>query len=511
MKLHETFLHISLCIAFISCYYQSKEKTPLSLWLLFIAGLCIRMHMIYLDQFLHDWDEKYHALVARNLMYNPLKPMLYVDTIIPKNFTSWTNNHIWLHKQPMFMWQMALSMKIFGINEISIRYPSALLGAIMPILLYRITYIMSKDKLFAFAAALFMCFSNYHLELISGVIGMDHNDVIFGFYVLASVWAYAEYISSGKLYFILLIGLFAGFAVLTKWLAGMMVFGGWFLNILLNIKHKNVKKDILYFFVALVICAAIFVPWQLYILDAFPVEAKHEFAYNSLHIFEVVENHGGEYNYYFKKLSEYFGTTIWWVLLIGIITLTISDVIEKRIKYHILFSSIVVFSFFSFVAATKMQSYMFILAPFCYMMIVHAALYVCNKLRIHLHGIYILLFFMLVYNFNYSKIVGFFHSPFDKYREGKTKNTLVYKSIRKHIPSNVKYVFNLSEFAAIDLMFFNPDITAYDQYVTEEQFKIFKDRNIPVAVFADHNKYKIPDFIKNYPNTHIINIDLGDL
>lgn len=509
MKLYETYIYISLILAFFSCYCFSKDKTSISLWLLFAAGLAIRIHFVYLDHFLHDWDEKFHALVARNMMTDPLKPMLYTDTIIPRNYLSWTNNHIWLHKQPLFMWLMALSMKIFGVSEFSIRYPSALLGAVMPVLTYRITFLMSKDKLWAFAAALFMCFSNYHLELISGVMGMDHNDVVFGFFILASVWAYAEFTESRKLYFLLLIGLFAGCAVLTKWLGGMLVFGGWAFNLLLNITKKQTLKEILLYLLALAVCCLVFVPWQLYILNHYPVEAKHEFAYNSLHLFKAVENHDGGYLYYYKKLREYFGTQIWWVVIVGGITLLISNQHEKKIKYHVLFSCVFVFIFFSCVA-TKMQSYMFILAPFGYMLIAHAAIFLSEKAKVQMHGIYMLLLFMIIYNFNFDKTDSYFHSKYDNSRITKANNTLVYKSIREKIPANVHYVFNLTEFAAVDMMFFNKNITAYDKYVSEEDFKIFKEKNIPVAAFADHGKYTIPGFIKDYPNLYIINIDMGE-
>ncbi|MBK8567031.1 MAG: hypothetical protein IPN76_27800 [Saprospiraceae bacterium] len=33
------------------------------------------------DSCLHDWDERYHALVAKHLAKNPLKPCLYEDPI----------------------------------------------------------------------------------------------------------------------------------------------------------------------------------------------------------------------------------------------------------------------------------------------------------------------------------------------------------------------------------------------------------------------------------------------
>ena len=56
---------------------------------------------------------------------------------------------------------------------------------------------------------------------------MDQIRVAFGFYVLASIWAFAEYYNSNKTYWTLLIGFFAGCAVLNKWLPGLIVYGAW--------------------------------------------------------------------------------------------------------------------------------------------------------------------------------------------------------------------------------------------------------------------------------------------
>src|SRR5687768_6910766 len=74
-----------------------------------LAGTFIlRVFMAQLDPFLNLWDERYHALVAKNMMLEPFKPMLYANPVLPYSFDSWTNNHIWLHKQPLFLWQIAL-------------------------------------------------------------------------------------------------------------------------------------------------------------------------------------------------------------------------------------------------------------------------------------------------------------------------------------------------------------------------------------------------------------------
>ncbi len=38
---------------------------------------------------LHDWDERYHALVAKNMIEQPFKPMLYKNPVLPYDYKDW--------------------------------------------------------------------------------------------------------------------------------------------------------------------------------------------------------------------------------------------------------------------------------------------------------------------------------------------------------------------------------------------------------------------------------------
>ena len=110
----------------------------IQLFVLTILAFALRCYMATLDPFLHEWDEQYHALVARNMMDNPFVPMLRAGHLMPYNYEDWGGNIIWLHKQPLFMWQMALSMKICGVSLFALRLPSSILGTFMVPLLYHI-------------------------------------------------------------------------------------------------------------------------------------------------------------------------------------------------------------------------------------------------------------------------------------------------------------------------------------------------------------------------------------
>ena len=427
---------------------------------------------------------------------------------------SWTENHIWLHKQPLFMWQMALSMKIFGVSEFAMRYPSALMGAIMVIVVYRISWLLSKDRLLSYGAALLMCFSNYQLELMSGYIGMDQNDVAFGFYVCASIWAYIELLNDKRWFWILLVGVFAGCAVLNKWLTGLLVFGGWGLNILLAIRKPESKKEIFRMLMSFGICLLVFVPWQIYILNQFPLEAKNEFAYNSKHVFEAVENHAGSTMFYYQKLPQYFGLFTWQLFLIGIAVFAAAKTEDWRIKLSLGFSVLIIFLFFSLVVKTKMQSYFFVVGPIGYIFMAYALVRGIQFFKLPGYwpklvsgsGLIICAWFL----FNYSGIKTFFHDPNDPDRITKIKNTAIYKDLKKQLKPNTRCVLNLSQFSETELMFYNPNLVAYHGNLNKESIERLLKDNLPIAVFKNHDRYKDADYLPTSPLFYLIDEELGE-
>lgn len=217
--------------------FEIFKKNKLSLALLFVSGLFICSFMALLDPFLNNWDEMFHALVAKNLLSHPFVPTLFDNVIIPYDYTNWAANHVWLHKQPLFLWQIAISLKLFGMNEFAVRVPSVLMMSILPLLIYRIGKLSLNERI-GYYGALFFSTSFFVHELLTGFPPSDHNDIAFLFYVTASIWAWVEYENSQKKYWLILIGLFSGCAILIKWLTGLLVFSGWGLSIIFDKKKE---------------------------------------------------------------------------------------------------------------------------------------------------------------------------------------------------------------------------------------------------------------------------------
>ena len=89
------------------------------------------------DNYLHEWDERFHAVVAKNCIQSPLKPMLYRQPAVPYDYRNWLSNHIWLHKPPLSLWLMAASLRLFGTSEFALRLPSLILSCLgIPLMYY---------------------------------------------------------------------------------------------------------------------------------------------------------------------------------------------------------------------------------------------------------------------------------------------------------------------------------------------------------------------------------------
>ncbi|WP_345054156.1 ArnT family glycosyltransferase [Hymenobacter glaciei] len=317
--------------------------------------------LIGLDPFLHDWDERFHALVAKNLQANFLLPQLRARPVLPYDYRLWTSNHVWLHKQPLFLWQMALSMQLFGTNEMALRLPSALLGSLLLWPEYRLGRLIFSAVI-GYRAALLLAFAYYQLELTTGWQSVDHNDAAFLAYVTASMWAYYESRTSTRPWrWCMLAGLFAGAAVLCKWLPGLVVYAAWFIELLLDKKRRSTVQEWARLSGACALTAVVALPWQVYSHSQFPLESAFEARYAARHFGEALEGQGGPWYFYLTHNMWY--QYQWLVVFVGIgLALVFTAAGRGRALRPLLVSCGLIFGFYS-LAATKMPSYTYVAAP----------------------------------------------------------------------------------------------------------------------------------------------------
>jgi len=485
-------LAISLCFLVPSLVLFFLKKYKISVLLLSLGTIAMALFFANLNPFLNLWDEQFHALVAKNMMNNPFKPMLYENPILPYNYQNWPENHIWVHKQPWFLWQMSLSYKVFGVNVLATRIPSAILYGIIPVFIYRIGKISLDIKAAYFAAFLF-AFCMYPLELVAGAFPTDQNDISFIFYVTASFWAWFEYKRTGKAYWIVLIGLFSGIAVLTKWLVGLVVYAPWGINLLIKlIKQKEIFqwKKYIPIIIAFVISVFVFMPWQIYTNNAFPQEAKYEKEFNKEHIYTAIEGHGGNSWWHIDNLFGVYGRAA--LLLIPGLIFLFKRMKNKEHKTFILSAIAIVFIFFSFVA-TKMPAFTLIIAPLLFLGIgaMFSAAY--ESLQKNIKRKYIaslIMGFIILFTANSFlnlQEVELMHTMKEPWLTNRT-NQIKKQKLIENLPENIKgknYVLfnaNIVMFSNIPVMFHTNHI-AYYYMPSEEDIAKVKEEGMEIAIW----------------------------
>src|ERR1041385_7988788 len=184
-----------LIAASILLHVTKKERA--SVILLVAASFFLFIYATVICPFLNLWDERFHALVAKNLMHHPLMPTLYDDPVVNMPYDRWDRFHIWVHKQPLFLWEIMLSYKIFGVNEFALRLPSAISATLLVAAAYRSGKIL-RGHAAGYYTALLIATSFCVTELVDGRRGLDHNDLAFMCWISFSIWAWLEYRASGK-------------------------------------------------------------------------------------------------------------------------------------------------------------------------------------------------------------------------------------------------------------------------------------------------------------------------
>lgn len=480
-----------------------RGRVALAVALLMGAAFLLRLLMASLDPFLHDWDERFHALVAKNMILRPFTPMMRAEAILPYDYQVWCCNHIWLHKQPLFLWQMALSMKLFGVNELALRLPSALLGSLVLYPVYRLGFLLFDEDT-GYLGAVLAAFAFYQLEQTSGVVGMDHNDVAFAAYVTASIWAYYEYRSSAHPWrWLLLVGLLAGAAVLCKWLVGLIVYAGWGLAALRYPPRRVAEFGRLAASVAM--AAAVALPWQFYSAWRFPAESAFERSYNARHFAEALEGQAHEWYYHFAMLPTHYGILLW-LMPVGLVMAWRRQ--GRAPLGPVLFMVALIYVFFT-VAATKMYSYTYVVSALLLLLAAVPLAVGLRWLRARgqwwsvgaLAGSFLVLVMAdarpwTIVGYHFEEQLGVV-SGTALGRNARVANAELYRHLDAAVPAGY-VIFNALGSDELPAMFYCQR-PVYSWWPSEVALRGLQARGWHLAFFPDHHDQHPPDYLRNAP------------
>lgn len=250
------------------------------------------------------WDESYHAIVARNLVKHPLRPTLIDAPYLEYDPANWYENHVWLHKPVLPLWQISLAYVLFGINAFALRLPSVLLstGAAW------VTYLIGRECLSSAAgliAAILQTFCPVIVLLMHGYVYSDHIDIALLFWSEVGIYFVVRSLRTGSWRDVVLAGVGCGLAYLSKSYLGLAVFAVAVVAWLLGhwqpqgwpapLRGKQVLGGLLAFLVTVA-------PWSLWCLLQFPREAQIQYSLHFSHLTNSVDAWGAPWD---RQLFDY--------------------------------------------------------------------------------------------------------------------------------------------------------------------------------------------------------------
>jgi 4-amino-4-deoxy-L-arabinose transferase-like glycosyltransferase len=424
------------------------------------------------DRFLHTWDERFHALVAKNMIEHPLRPVLYADPVLPYDFRHWTANHVWLHKPPFALWLMALSMATFGVNEIALRLPNLLHSTLAVALTFAIGRRVVGERAALLAASL-QATNGYLLELAGGRTASDHVESLVVTLVTAGAFLSVEDARRPRWILAAAIGAVTGLTYLTKSFVALLIPAIWIAAVF---RVTTLRSQAARLAFILFIAMAIALPWELYVHAAFPQEAAWEEGYNWRHFFEALEGHHHPPLYYFQRMARAFGELVYipvvWFL---------ARVARGRFRegWPILVWFAVPYFAFSF-AATKMPGYVAAAAPAVFLMTAAFIEEISEQLPRFAHRpalraaaislVVLLLALPLRTGLERMKLLGY---PRDRAWAQQ------FRELRPRLQGHRSVLFGVEH--PIEAMFYT-SATAYSQLPSEEDLRLLRARGLEPMV-----------------------------
>ena len=339
----------------LSLFLARRQQWRFSILAVALAALLIRGYAAA-DRALHPWDERYHALVAKNLIETPLTPRLYHTPVLPYDYRLWTSNYIWVHKPPVALWLQAASMKTFGVHEFALRLPSVLVSTAAVVVTFFIGAFLFTPAV-GLLAAVFQTFNAFQVDLASGRRVADHVDTLLIFLFELGILVALKATRRNSAATGVLLGAACGVAYLTKSLPALLMMPVWAAMRLQTARWTPVLKEL---GIAAVVGAAIAAPWTIYTAMAFPLESKYEGLQAFRRITEVLEDHGGPPWWYLAEMPRFFGELVYVPLAIAIWSALRSR--SSGEERSLLLWAAIPYVAFS-VCATKGPGYVMIAAP----------------------------------------------------------------------------------------------------------------------------------------------------
>ena len=274
---------------------------------------------------------------------------------------------LWNTKPPLMIWTQVISLKLFGVSEFALRFPSAMAALLTCILLLVFSVKWYRGFWFGFIASVVLVSSFGYIDHHSSRTG--DFDTLLALFTTASGLCLFVYLEVKRLRYLYFFFLFLTLGVLTKGISGLLFGPG----LLLYCLYKRSVVDLLknkHFYVGLAGFIGLVGAYYLLREWAAPgyLEAVQE---NELggRFMEVIENHKHGFFFYYDNILD-FRLKAWYLFIPAGIALGMTDP-DSRTRNLTFFSSLLVITFFLVIssAQTKLQWYDVPLFPFLALLI----------------------------------------------------------------------------------------------------------------------------------------------
>ena len=199
---------------------------------------------------LFDWDEINFAESSREML------------VSGDFFHVQINFEPFHEKPPLFFWLQVLSMKVFGINAFAARFPNALLGVFTPIILFMMGTKIKNSSFGILWSLVYLLGLLPSLYFRTGII-----DPYFNLFIFTSIYFGYLHFSNEEVknkIHLVLSGLFAGLALITKGPVAVLIISIVFIFFLFIRKLKIDIMSILVFFITILGCSLIWYGYEIW-------------------------------------------------------------------------------------------------------------------------------------------------------------------------------------------------------------------------------------------------------
>jgi Dolichyl-phosphate-mannose-protein mannosyltransferase len=434
---------------------------------------------------LSEWDERYHAVVAKNLISEPLKPTLYRRPLVAYDYRDWHHNHVWLHKPPGALWLMAGSMSLFGVNELGLRLPSLLMSTGSVLLTFLIGSMVWNARV-GLVAAGFHAVNGFLVALAAGRRVADHVDTALIFFVELGILMVLLHARRGSMMTLAAAGAALGAALLTKSMPALLIVAVAFFAFGRRGRWSTTSLRVC---VILLIGGAIAAPWTLYTRNAFPQETAWATDYMLRHLTETLEQQTADALTYFRDLPRFFGELVW-LSLLGSAYLLHRDTNRPEERAILAWAAVpyVVFS----LVQTRMPGYVMVAAPALFLMQAHFWCWLFDRrasmtARWQRIATTTLLIALMALPARYLLAPT---NVFER-RDRDPASTRELRTLQERLRLRDAVIFNMP--SPIEAMFYSP-YTVYAQLPTSEQVDALNANGIAIVLYEPAGtRLQVPD------------------